>query len=133
DVLAPAVVAPAGVALRVLVREHRALGLHHGERGEVLAGDHLQRGLLALQLGADRGVDLRIDLGEAAGEDGADLGVEHSVSDLSYQARADWYISRRCTVGRPRNVVKGCTWVSQRSCPGRLLSRTRPTRASAIA
>ena len=37
DVLAAAVVAPAGVALGVLVGQDRALGLHHGERGEVLA------------------------------------------------------------------------------------------------
>ena len=50
DVLATAVVALARVALGVLVGEHRALGLEHRHRDEVLRGDHLERVLLALEL-----------------------------------------------------------------------------------
>src|ERR1700710_1281641 len=42
-----AVVAPARVALGVLVGEHRALRGEDGRGCEVLAGDHLQRPLLA--------------------------------------------------------------------------------------
>ena len=53
DVLAAAVVAPAGIALGVLVGQHAAGGLHHGGAGVVLAGDHLQAVLLALHLVGD--------------------------------------------------------------------------------
>ncbi len=67
DPLAAAVVAPAGVALGVLVRQHRALALEHGARDEVLRGDHLERALLALELAAQRLGDLGIDLGERDG------------------------------------------------------------------
>ena len=66
DVLAAAVVALAGIALGVLVREHAALALEHGLRHEVLRGDHLQRALLALELVADGLGDLGVDLGERA-------------------------------------------------------------------
>lgn len=62
DVLAAAVVAAAGVALGVLVRQDRALGLHDRDRSEVLRGDHLQGGLLAVQLGVDGGRDVRVQL-----------------------------------------------------------------------
>ena len=71
DVLAAAVVPPAGVALGVLVGQHRALGLHDGHRREVLAGDHLQRGLLPGQLGGDCAVDLRVGVRQRS--------VEHAV------------------------------------------------------
>ncbi len=69
DVLAPAVVAPARVALGVLVGEHRALRGEDGRRREVLAGDHLQRPLLAGGLPPDRGVDLGVGLGQRPGQD----------------------------------------------------------------
>ena len=42
-VLAAAVVAPARVALGVLVGEHRALAVEHRLRDEVLGRDHLER------------------------------------------------------------------------------------------
>ena len=64
DVLAAAVVAPARIALGVLVGQHRPLGLHHRQRSEVLTRDHLQRGLLAGQLGGDRVVHRGIELGQ---------------------------------------------------------------------
>ena len=54
DPLAAAVVAPAGVALGVLVGQHRALAFEHRRRNEVLGGDHLERRLLALELPAQR-------------------------------------------------------------------------------
>ena len=53
DDLVAAVVAPARVALGVLVGQHRARGGQHGRRGEVLRGDQLQRRLLAVELLAD--------------------------------------------------------------------------------
>ena len=68
DPLAAAVVAPSGVALGVLVREHRALAFEHRARDEVLRGDHLQRALLARELAAQHGRDLRVHLGERAVE-----------------------------------------------------------------
>ena len=64
DVLAAAVVAPPGVALGVLVGEDGPLGLHHGERGEVLARDHLERAPLSGQLRVQRGSDLGVQLRE---------------------------------------------------------------------
>ena len=64
DVLAAAVVAATRIALGVLVGQHRALCLHHRERREVLARDHLQRALLAEQLGCDRAVHLGIEVGQ---------------------------------------------------------------------
>ena len=51
DVLAAAVVPPAGIAFGVLVREHAAGRLHDRGAGVVLAGDHLQAVLLAMNLG----------------------------------------------------------------------------------
>ena len=50
DLLAAAVVAAAGVALGVLVGQHRADRVEDGLGHEVLRGDHLQRPLLAAQL-----------------------------------------------------------------------------------
>ena len=67
-VLAAAVVPTPGVALRVLVGHDRALGLHDGERGEVLARDHLQGRLLPRQLRRDRGEHLGVCVGEAAAQ-----------------------------------------------------------------
>ncbi len=64
DVLAAAVVAAPGVALGVLVGENGALGLHDRRRGEVLRGDHLEGGLLAVELGVDGGGDVRVQLVE---------------------------------------------------------------------
>jgi hypothetical protein len=53
DLVAPVV--PLGrVALAVLVGEHRAGGPHDLGRGEVLAGDQLQGGVLALDLAVDQ-------------------------------------------------------------------------------
>ena len=70
DVFAAAVVAPAWVALGVLVGQHRTLRLHHRERREVLARDHLQGVLLARQLGGDRAVDRGIEIGQRLAENG---------------------------------------------------------------
>ena len=63
-VLAAAVVALARVALGVLVGQHRALRLHHGNRGVVLRGDHLQAVALAGQFVVDLRRDLRIQRGQ---------------------------------------------------------------------
>ncbi len=55
DVLAAAVIPPAGIALGIFVRQHAADGLHDGRAGVVLAGDHLQAVLLAIDFGGDGG------------------------------------------------------------------------------
>jgi hypothetical protein len=68
DPLAAAVVAAAGVALGVLVGEHRALAFEHGARHEVLRGDHLERALLAIELAPQHLRDLGVHLGERAVE-----------------------------------------------------------------
>ena len=70
DVLAAAVVAAAGVALGVLVREHGALRLQHRDGNEVLARDHLEVVALATELELEHLGDLGIDLGEGGIEDG---------------------------------------------------------------
>ena len=67
DLLAAAVVAAAGVALGVLVGEHRAGGVEHRLRDEVLGRDHLERLLLALELAVEHPGDLGVDLGEGRG------------------------------------------------------------------
>src|SRR5262249_62154226 len=59
DVVA-AVVALAGVALGVLVGEHRALRLEHCRRREVLGRDQLDRRVLPLDLAADDAGDGRV-------------------------------------------------------------------------
>ena len=65
DDLAAAVVAPARVALRVLVRGHAAHRLEHGRPREVLRGDELDLAPLALELALEKRGDLRIDVCEA--------------------------------------------------------------------
>ena len=65
DELAAAVVPTSRIALRVLVRQHAALGFHGGDGGEVLAGDHLQGALLAVQLVRDLCGHLGVGLGES--------------------------------------------------------------------
>ncbi len=64
DVLAAAVVAPAGQTLGVLVGEHAALGLQHRARHEVLRGDHLEGVALAAKLFAEQFGDVGIDVGQ---------------------------------------------------------------------
>ena len=58
-----AVVALARVALGVLVGEHRTDGTHDGGRREVLAGDQLDAGRLALDLTLDERRDLEVGIG----------------------------------------------------------------------
>ena len=65
DHLAAAVVALPGVALRVLVRRHRADGLEDRGPGEVLRSDELDLTALPLELAPDQLGDLGVDLGEA--------------------------------------------------------------------
>ena len=62
--LAAAVVALAGIALRVFVGEYGACGFEHGAADEVLRGDHLQ----AFVLAGDFVFNLRGDLGVSRGE-----------------------------------------------------------------
>ena len=54
DVLAAAVVAPAGIALGVFVGQHRARRLEHRARDDVLRGDQLDLLALAVQLALER-------------------------------------------------------------------------------
>ena len=73
-VLAAAVVALAGVALGVLVGQHRALRLQHARAGVVLRGDQLDVLFLAALLGLDRGPELGIVIGNV------ERLVEHGIS-----------------------------------------------------
>ena len=61
DELAAAVVAPARIALGVLVGQDRALRLEDGAADDVLGGDQLEIGLLAVGFGADRPPDGGVD------------------------------------------------------------------------
>ena len=67
DELAAAVVATPGIALRVLVRQHRAHRLEDGGPREVLRGDQLDLAALAIGLPADQRRDVGIVLGEPPG------------------------------------------------------------------
>jgi hypothetical protein len=62
--LAAAVVALAGIALGVLVGEDAGGGFEHRFGDEVLAGDQLELGVLALHLVLDGLIDLGIDFGQ---------------------------------------------------------------------
>ena len=61
DDLAAAVVAPARIALGVLVRRHGADRLEHARPGEVLGRDQLDLAALPLELAPEEVGDLRID------------------------------------------------------------------------
>ncbi len=65
--LAAAVIALAGIAFGVLVGEHAAGGFEHRFGGEVLAGDQLQTGVLALRFVLDRLVNFGVHLGKRSG------------------------------------------------------------------
>ena len=65
DLLAAAVVAPAGIALGIFVGQHRARRLEHGARDDVLRGDQLDLLALAMQLALEHRIDRRIGFGEA--------------------------------------------------------------------
>ena len=69
DILAAAVVAPAGIALGVLVGQHRALRLEHRARDDVLGGDQLDLVALATEFLLDRAEDLGVALGKRAIEE----------------------------------------------------------------
>src|SRR5581483_9574601 len=62
---AAAVVALAGIALGVLVREHRAHRREHGLRDVILGRDQLERVVLTLRLEADRISDFLVDAVDA--------------------------------------------------------------------
>ena len=92
-VLASAVVAPAGVPLGILVREHRARRFQHSFGHEVFAGDHLQPLVLAERFVIDGGGDFRIGLGE--GERHAGIHTQNSRPSHPVQG------SSRATAPRP--------------------------------
>ena len=76
DVLAAAVVAPAGQTLGVFVGQHAALRLQDRAWHEVLRGDHLQRVTLAAELLAEQLGDVGVDLGQRRSHcGGLDTGV----------------------------------------------------------
>ena len=97
DVLAAAVVAPAGIAFGVLVGEDAAGRLEHGLGDDVLRRDQLDLMLLAAELLADRIGNLRIAVGQglvekAARGNGLGLRIKHR--SLSLVLSADGMESR---------------------------------------
>ncbi|MPL75491.1 hypothetical protein SDC9_21315 [bioreactor metagenome] len=69
DELAAAVIALARVALGILVRHHRALGLHHRLRDDVFRGDQLDLVALAAEFVGDRFPDVGVAGGKAFGKE----------------------------------------------------------------
>ncbi|MNX78532.1 hypothetical protein D3C86_1101300 [compost metagenome] len=69
DVPASAVIAPARVALGVLVREYGSLGIEHRSADEVLRCDELDRMHLTAPFGVDGGPDVPVGLLQAKGAD----------------------------------------------------------------
>ena len=68
DELATAVIAPSGVALGILVRQHGPLRLHHRAADDVLRRDQLDLIALAGQFAGDRAEKLRVAGGQCLGE-----------------------------------------------------------------
>ena len=107
DELAAAVVAPARIALCVLVGQDRALRLEHGARHDVLARDQLDLVLLTIELIPDGSGQIRIGVGqwpveEAGGALGRDGGGVVDVMTVPLPCS----VSRRGgRVGRPSNSV----------------------------
>ena len=62
NIVAAAVIARAGIALGVFVRQVAAHGLHHGRAREILGRDQLQMVALARKLPLHGGVQLRVGL-----------------------------------------------------------------------
>src|SRR5690606_12413695 len=88
DHLAAAVVAAAGVALGVLVGEHRAGRLDDRRTGEVLRGDQLDPLVLTAALGVDQAGERRVARGQRAAVH-AGLSLP-SVSSSSLPTRRWW-------------------------------------------
>ena len=109
DELAAAVVAVAGIALRVLVGEHAAGRLQHRARHHVLGRDQLDLVLLAFQLAVDHAGELGIAFGQRAEkklECGAgwrpaavDIGLTRRLARRS-GARPSYHEARRAQQGR---------------------------------
>ena len=116
--LAAAVVAPAGVALGVLVGEDRAERLEHGLGDEVLGGDHLELAALPLGLVAD---GLR-HLGVGPGQ-------------VLHQAHLGWVFGSSIFATRRawRPPAKGVFSHTSRIRSARAWSRLRPPRARTLA
>ena len=69
------IVTSPGIALGIFVGQHRALGLEHGARDDILRCDELDLGLLTVEFGSDRFGHLAIGVGERAGEETGWLNV----------------------------------------------------------
>ena len=68
DELAAAVIAPAGIALGIFVRQHGPLRVHHRPADDVLGCDQLDLIALAGQFAGDRAKKLRVAGGQRFGE-----------------------------------------------------------------
>ena len=69
DLFAAAVVAAAGIALGVFVRQDAALGFEHRGGDDVLAGDEFDSVLLAALFAGDGRGEFRVGVREAGGEE----------------------------------------------------------------
>ena len=97
DMLAAAVVAPSGIALRVLVGEHRALGFQHRTGDDVLRGDQLDPVLLAMQLVLNALREGVVGLGQGGAEECSEVGGIVGVHEI---------LSNGCIEVRPGTVCR---------------------------
>src|SRR5450759_4761146 len=108
DDLAATVVPRPGEALGVFVGQHRARGLQDRAAGEVLAGDELERLLLADGLAAQQFVELRVEVIERlAAPLPTDWAHEGSPSSSMRSTRLLWRppSERRRSVGYHRDLA----------------------------
>src|SRR5229473_1332601 len=117
DLLAAAVVAPAGIALGIFVGEHRARRFEHGARDDVLRGDQLDLLALAVQLALEHRIDRRIGLGEALGEHGQG-GIGHPGSGFAHVVQPLESLATRPTWRPPLNSVARKTFSASRAVSG---------------
>jgi hypothetical protein len=108
DVLAAAVVAIAGIALRVFVGQGRADRFEHSAGDHVLRCDQLDLVLLALELATDHAGDLGIALVERSGEEGRELRLLASGCSGGHVKLSSRVRSRPIGVGRSYHAVRTC-------------------------
>src|SRR5262249_5594717 len=116
DFLAAAVVAPPRVAFSIFVGEHRARGLEHSTRHDVLRGDQLDLFALAMKLAVEHCGNGRVALANALREEGRGF-VGHPGGSLAHVDPFE-SLATRPAWRPPSNSVARKTFSASRAVSG---------------